>query len=122
VAKKRSEATKVTTDVPFSENPVTWAWNKLTPKSWNVSEKVGQDLPSVVTNNQFGAVRPGMEGAAVNASERLFAAQKNYEAELLSRLTQEITDTYGTPFTAAAKLANQIVASRKKGASGNWPS
>lgn len=99
------------------------------------------DLASTLFNKTIGAIAPstkikeyvevdkpetpmrlgGARGAMISALSQLEKEQLDFEDRLQQALTQQIMEKYGTPFDAAVKEAARIAASRKKGASGNWP-
>jgi hypothetical protein len=76
-----------------------------------------KEVPIPSDQQKYG----GAVGGMISALERLKEVEAEGEIKLQEALTRQIMEKFGTPYAAATKEAARIAASRKKGASGNWP-
>ncbi len=141
---KQTTTTTGTTDFGFSVDPAAWAYNKLVDAAGPLNRALG-GLPGINPYATRGAAdsskisktvevpvsespsaatatspRVGALGKQMNQLEKLSAAESDYESRLTEALANRISEKFGSPYLSAAKEAQRIVASRKKGASGNW--
>ena len=143
-APKQTTQTVDSTEFGFGEDPMAWAYNKLVDASKPVNRFIGrlpgmnpfvgrpQDDDSKIsipverpvsespTAAKPNSPRVGALGKQMNQLERLALAEMDYENRLTDAVAQRISEQFGSTYEAATKEAQRIVASRKKGASGNW--
>ena len=105
-------------DASFGNNPLGWLYNRtvrpiIGDKPITETVEVTKPAPAKKVG---GAV-----GARVKVLERMAEADAANEQSLIQELANQLMQRFGTPFDRALKEAAQIAASRKKGASGNWP-
>lgn len=77
---------------------------------------------SEATRQREAARMGGPGGGYLEATQRKAENSAMREVALQEALVKEIMARFGTPFDIAVKEAARIAASRKRGASGNWPS
>jgi hypothetical protein len=149
-APKQAATSVKTTEFGFKDNPAAFLFNKVVDaadkinpilanipgvngivglddamgnRSWQ-DAKISIPVETSVSKSPTAATstspRVGSTGKQINQLEKLAMAEADYEYRLADAIAREIETKFGTPYAAAAKEAQRIVASRKKGASGNW--
>lgn len=149
-APKQTTQTVSSTDFGFWDNPAAWTANKVIDvadkvnpilagipgvngivglddamgnRSWQ-DKKIAIPVERPVSKSPTAAKptspRVGALGKQINQLERLALAEMDYENRLTQAVAERISSQFGSTYEAATKEAQRIVASRKKGASGNW--
>lgn len=140
-APKQTSTRASTTDFGFGEDPAAWGYNKLVdvsravnpilsklpgmnrvvpPDGGKISKSVEVPVSQSPTAATPSSPRVGALGKQMNELERLALAEMDYENRLTEAVANRISEQFGSTYEAATKEAQRIVASRKKGSSGQW--
>jgi hypothetical protein len=140
-APKQSTTGIKTTDFGFDQDRAAWGYNKIlggigsvgglfsdgsdSPlKQWAEDQKISKTVTTDVSKSPSAATpnspRVGALGKQMNQLEKLALAEMDYENRLTQAVAERLSQQFGKPFEKATREAQQIVASRKKGSSGNW--
>lgn len=119
-APKKETYTVKTKDVGIKDNPGVFFYNSLVGPGRELARDVERPVSESPTVATPTSPRVGALGKQINQLERLALAEMDYENRLTQAVADRISSQFGSTYEAATKEAQRIVASRKKGASGDW--
>lgn len=119
-APKKDTYTVKTKDVGIKDDPGVFFYNSLVGPGREIAVNVERPVSESPTAAKPTSPRVGAIGKQINQLETLALAEMDYENRLTQAVAERLAQQFGQPFEKATREAQQIVASRKKGASGNW--